>query len=289
MLTETNLDLHRSILDQAEALRPLPQAVLDLARTVSSPDVGLQEVAECLRADPVLTAVVLREANSAFVGAREPAATIEAAVVRLGGARVLAIAVANSLPTEMNQALPGYGIYEGGLQVHAVAASHAAEVIRSMSPAKLPASLVTAALLHDIGKILLARMLRPQLIPDAILHGEVITAAERSLLDLDHAEVGAALAAHWKLPEDIVTAVQLHHEPELGESLMPYGVALADGLAHRALGDESLLVSDDSADRDEARLDAAADQLAIDIKVVAVKVRERLDRAGLLPMAYDEG
>jgi putative nucleotidyltransferase with HDIG domain len=287
MLNETNLDLHRSILDQAEAMRPLPQAVIDLARTVSSPDTGLRDVADCLRSDPVLTAVVLREANSAFVGAREATSTVEQAVVRLGGARVLAIAVANSLPSEVNQALPGYGIHEGGLHTHAVATSHAADVVRMMSPAQLPPSMVTAALLHDIGKILLARLLRPQLIPAATSQGEGITAAERELLDLDHAEVGAALAAQWKLPAEIVQAIQFHHEPWNGDGLA-HGVALADRIAHQILADQDSAEHTDTEPRDGPPVElVSADFLKVDLDRVRDKVIERLDKAGLMPTTYE--
>lgn len=287
MLNETNLDLHHRILDQAESMRPLPQAVLDLARTVSDPDAGLDKVAATLRNDPVLTAVVLREANSAFVGAIEAASTVEQAVVRLGGARVLAIAVTNSLPSEINEALPGYGIYEGGLHAHAVATSHITDVVRMLSPLKPPAALVTAGLLHDIGKLLLARLLRPQLIPDALQQeGTDITAAERTLLDLDHAEVGAALAAHWKLPEEIVRAIQFHHQPELADELAA-GVALADRMAHRILHDEEPTGSG-AAGADLAVDLQLADALEIDLDRATAKAEERLERAGLLPMWNEE-
>ena len=287
MLNETNLDLHHRILDQAESMRPLPQAVLDLARTVSDPDAGLDKVAATLRNDPVLTAVVLREANSAFVGAIEAASTVEQAVVRLGGARVLAIAVTNSLPSEINEALPGYGIYEGGLHAHAVATSHITDVVRMLSPLKPPAALVTAGLLHDIGKLLLARLLRPQLIPDALQQeGTDITAAERTLLDLDHAEVGAALAAHWKLPDEIVRAIQYHHQPALGDELA-VGVALADRMAHRILHDEDPAGAG-AADADLAVDLQLAEALEIDLDRATAKAEERLERAGLLPMWNEE-
>ncbi len=286
MLNETNLDLHHRILDQAESMRPLPQAVLDLARTVSDPNAGLETVAAVLRNDPVLTAVVLREANSAFVGAIEAASTVEQAVVRLGGARVLAIAVTNSLPSEINEALPGYGIFEGGLHAHAVATSHITDVLRMLSPLKPPAALVTAGLLHDIGKLLLARLLRPQLIPDALQQaGTDITAAERALLDLDHAEVGAALAAHWKLPDEIVRAIQFHHQPELGDELAA-GVALADRLAHRILHDEE--AGAEPGDTDLSVDLELADVLEIDLDRATAKAEERLERAGLLPMWNEE-
>jgi len=287
MLNETNLDLHHRILDQAESMRPLPQAVLDLARTVSDPDSRLDQVAATLRNDPVLTAVVLREANSAFVGAIEAASTVEQAVVRLGGARVLAIAVTNSLPSEINQALPGYGIYEGGLHAHAVATSHITDVVRMLSPLKPPPALVTAGLLHDIGKLLLARLLRPQLIPDALAQeGTDITAAERALLDLDHAEVGAALAAHWKLPDEIVQAILLHHRPEEGDELAA-GVALADRMAHRILHDEE--PGGLGPDNSDLALDLKlADTLEIDLDRATAKAEERLERAGLLPMWNEE-
>jgi hypothetical protein len=78
--------------------------------------------------------------------------------------------------------------------------------------------LFTAALTHDIGKVVLGSF------PEIDAYGIIALAlrdrisfeeAERTILGIDHAEVGAFLAEHWGLPGSIVDAVRLHHQPEL--------------------------------------------------------------------------
>jgi HD-like signal output (HDOD) protein len=115
--------------------------------------------------------------------------------------------------------------------------------------------------------------------------GELITAAERALFDLDHTEVGSALAAHWKLPDEIVQAIRFHHEPSNGDSLLAHAVAVADVLSHRVVGDQADVENEDEHDD---QLDLSAHLLGLDLDQMETKILERLDRAGLLPTSYEE-
>ena len=87
-----------------------------------------------------------------------------------------------------------------------------------------------AGLLHDLGKIpfgdeyaqVLARVQATQ-VP--------LVTVEQQLLDLDHEEVGAMIAAKWKLNAVITDAICHHHAPELaapGHRDLVATVALAD-------------------------------------------------------------
>jgi putative nucleotidyltransferase with HDIG domain len=87
-----------------------------------------------------------------------------------------------------------------------------------------------AGLLHDLGKIpfgdeyteVLARVQAVQ---------EPLVTVEQQLLDLDHEEVGAMIAAKWKLNAVITDAICHHHAPELaapGHRDLVATVALAD-------------------------------------------------------------
>jgi putative nucleotidyltransferase with HDIG domain len=73
-----------------------------------------------------------------------------------------------------------------------------------------------AALLHDIGKLLIAIHL-PEHHKATIDHakntGISLHAAEIDLFGVSHAEVGAYLLGIWGLPYFIVEAVANHHEP----------------------------------------------------------------------------
>ena len=43
---------------------------------------------------------------------------------------------------------------------------------------------------------------------------EVTVQAEREMLGMDHAEIGAKLAEEWNMPAEITAAIRYHHEPD---------------------------------------------------------------------------
>jgi putative nucleotidyltransferase with HDIG domain len=98
------------------------------------------------------------------------------------------------------------------------------------------AAAFTAGLLHDIGRLALASHY-PEALAQALRHRaerdcQPIT-AERHTLGTDHAQVGAAIAEHWRFAPAIVDAIRLHHAPpdDGGPSLVDV-VHVADNIAH---------------------------------------------------------
>ncbi len=96
--------------------------------------------------------------------------------------------------------------------------------------------LAAAALLHDIGKLVLVNAYPgyPQQI-----HGEAATPEERlererRELGVDHAVVGGVLARRWGLPNTVAGAIERHHEQDGGDEARL--VRLADMIAHYATG-----------------------------------------------------
>lgn len=79
--------LREDLLARAEDLTPLPVAVTRLAQVLHDPESSVEEVCSIITQDPVLTANVLREANSSWTG-RAEVATIDRAFVLLGGTAV---------------------------------------------------------------------------------------------------------------------------------------------------------------------------------------------------------
>lgn len=258
-------------------MRPLPTSITRLAAIVGGEDPSIAAVAEVLRQDPALVAAVLREANSAASAARDEIATIEAATTRLGMARVLAVAVMSSVADELGTPLPPYGAAAGVLFQHSVAASHVAEVVRAEATITLGAEVVTAALLHDLGTIVLAGVVeRPALDAARLHHGE-LTSAERELADLDHAEIGALLAQTWRLPEPVVAAIAGHHRPSTCDEPFAAAVLLADAISHDLLG-PSLGWREEV---DALEVDLAADRCGVDFGVVSKRSEARLRHFGL--------
>lgn len=206
----------RALVREATHLAPLPQAALRLVVILSREDWQDREVLEVVRLDPVLTGKVLGAANSASSGAQVKILDVEDAVRRIGPRAVVGLALAAGAKPSMTQALPQFGLEEGELWRHSVAALLAAEVASAHYRLPFSSAAVTAALLHDVGKVLMARFLDPDALEYLQLArlegGEPCCLAEQEVLSVSHAELGALVAAHWGMPEEIVRAVQFHHD-----------------------------------------------------------------------------
>ena len=223
---------------------PLPQSAVRLAGLIANRDeVDILEIVEVISLDQALTTRLLRVANSAASGSRSPVSTVKAAAVRMGTGAILAAAVSGSVRGNIQKPVPFYRYSEGQLWRHSVASALAAERLLSFGP--IPPEAMTAALLHDIGKLVLCRLLDDELIEfmrrARADGGRSAVEAEDEILGLHSGEVGALLVRHWNLPECLAVGIQHHRRPDGSGSRVADIVHLADIVAARigeGLGDE---------------------------------------------------
>jgi HD-like signal output (HDOD) protein len=217
------IDLDQLVVE-ANSLAPLPASTVRLAQMMSSSDWEADDVCELVAFDPALSANLLRGANSAANSGATPVVTVQEAVLRLGAAQVLALAVAGNTRAIMKKRVDGYGLEEGKLWRHSVAAAVAAEVLPQFSSEEIPAESFPAALLHDIGKLIMGRYLVSEV--RHFLHlvetsGVISEAdAEMEVCHAHHGELGGIIAQHWQLPPRIVLGIIYHHNPEQGNDIV---------------------------------------------------------------------
>lgn len=97
--------------------------------------------------------------------------------------------------------------------------------------------LVAAALLHDVGKLLLAKIWPGFGALTALRHTpEELLAHERRSLGYDHATLGAMLVQRWDLHERFMMAVSRHHSAQRAGAMATF-VRLADMVVHHAHGE----------------------------------------------------
>jgi putative nucleotidyltransferase with HDIG domain len=224
----------------AFALDPLPATVARLAALVVREDWSVAEAAHLVEFDPALTGRLVQMANSAATAGLSPVATVRDAILRVGIGPVLAFATASGLKKQLRRALPEYGLSEGQLWRHAVATALAAELISGLGRITLPPEVFTAALLHDVGKIVLARFVDADHLRDLAEArkdgGASSLDAEIAVLGASHAELGAVIARHWTLPERLAHGIAHHHTPTAGHDPICDGVYLAN-LAAKRIGE----------------------------------------------------
>ena len=216
-MENTNLE---KILLKVESFPSMPAAGAKLLALLEEPEVSVNEVEDILRYDPGLTANVLKLANSAYFGIPAKIGSVKQAIVLIGLKRLVQLVIASCVGSVMNKAVAGYNMPPGNLWRHSIAVSIAAEALVKDKKNLAAEDFFTPALLHDIGKLVLGSFVQEELsaIQTISAKGIPFVVAENMVLGTDHAEIGAKILAGWSFPEDVVSAVGWHHDPESTDS-----------------------------------------------------------------------
>lgn len=205
------------ILKKVSTIPALPASATQVIRLIQSESSGLSDIMKAIEYDVALTADVLRLANSAYFAGPRQISTLREAGVLLGAARILQLVLASAVFPIANRPIKGYDLPSGQLLDHLLAVAIGAEELGKRLKLEAPHYTFTAALLHDVGKIVLGTFLEVD--GEAIRHVAFeerlsFEEAENRVLGINHAEVGAALLESWQIPEGIVRVVRWHHQPE---------------------------------------------------------------------------
>jgi putative nucleotidyltransferase with HDIG domain len=194
----------------------MPGTAVRLLALIDNPAMRVSQIEQILRQDPGLTANVLRMANSAYFGIPSKVGSIRQAVILLGLKRLIQMVIAACVSAIMDQPVPGYDLPPGELWRHSIAVSVAAEGLVKELNVDAAEEIFTAALLHDVGKLVLGEFVHDeyQQIETAVSQGISFEMAEKIVLGANHADIGAQILTNWSLPREIVNAVKFHHAPE---------------------------------------------------------------------------
>jgi putative nucleotidyltransferase with HDIG domain len=221
------------VLADLNNLPAMPTLVLDVLRLLDNPEIGGDRVAAAIGRDPVITARVLRLANSAAYMRVRRVATIRDAIMLLGFSTVRGQVLAAALYDVFKVGAVGYALTQEALWQHSVAVGTCARYLAAQGGRNSDAAF-EAGLLHDIGKIVLGKSLRSGYaeVLKLVQEGSDFCAAERQVLGCDHAEVGAEAGKRWNLPPDLLLSIEYHHKPlERPEAGLADIVHIADAMA----------------------------------------------------------
>jgi putative nucleotidyltransferase with HDIG domain len=201
--------INRVVLD-LKSMPTLPGLVSKLSALTEDNKTSAQEMARIVSMDQVLSAKVLKLVNSAFYGFSRRVSTVSNAIILLGGNVVRSLTISSSIFEIMEKNIVG-------LWEHSMGVAVAANVIARELKLPEPEETSTAALLHDIGKVILKIRLEDEYDRvDALVDEKDLTVveAEQQLLGTTHAEIGEWVAQSWLLPEKLVEPIACHHNVE---------------------------------------------------------------------------
>ncbi|MDR0362575.1 MAG: HDOD domain-containing protein [Planctomycetota bacterium] len=206
----------REVLDNFGDMPILPDVVAKLTQLIASPRTTASDINEILSRDPSLTARILRLVNSSYYGFSRRITTITNAVVILGFNQVRNLALSAFIMDNFSVSKAS-GFDMKAFWRHSIGTALVAGHIAKGLRVKLEEDAFVCALLHDLGKSVMA-MKAPEDMRAvlAVVEAEriVFHEAEKKTLDYDHATIGAALMERWNLPELMVEVARCHHDPE---------------------------------------------------------------------------
>jgi putative nucleotidyltransferase with HDIG domain len=214
--TVVDEDKLRRILTQVKSFPGMPATAARLLPLLRNPDSSASKIEDILKYDPGLTANILKLTNSAFFGLPSRVSSVRQAIMLLGWKRLMQLVMTMCMSALMKKSIPGYDLPRGELWRHSVAVSVAADLlVKSLSIGDAD-EVFTAALLHDIGKLVLGDYVQEDLekIKVMVAKGISFEVAEYIVLGTNHADIGARILKNWALPQELVNAVSWHHDPE---------------------------------------------------------------------------
>jgi len=281
--SSTGLLTHDRLAEASERLTPLPAAANRLTTMLANDDVDMRAIVNIVTYDPMLTAVLLRQANSAHAGFVRPTSTVNEAVVRLGLGAVASIAMRTAVAQSLQRSLPVYGLESRDVLGHSIKTAVAADVLRARCPARVPAAAPTVALLHDVGKILISDVLGTranELVSDiSEAEGMSLVEAELGVFGLHHGQVGVHAIWRWELPLSFIEAMANHHCPPEESGALATAVRVADEIAH-AIDHAEEDGADDPTAAGPHRVTLALNEVGIDEQLhaqVLVDVQKRYE------------
>ncbi len=202
------------LLAEIRHLKPIPAVANQLLAVVDHPDSSMEDIANVIQYDPVMTANILRTCNSAYFGLKHPAESIRDAVNLLGIDQVVELVLLKSGTASLSGAQDGYGLEEGDMWRYSVSSAVIAKHIALRLGLENKNTIFTAALVKDIGKVLLEKYVaRSRDKIHKLLETENLSfrEAEKKVLGIDHAELGAMIAKMWKFSPRMVKIIRHHH------------------------------------------------------------------------------
>jgi putative nucleotidyltransferase with HDIG domain len=244
------------ILRSIQHVPAFPMTIQKVMELLRDENYSVQEVSNVIKFDQAITANILRMCNSAYFGVRSRIGTLNEAIVYLGKENVIRAVQTSGVSRFFKKSAGGYVPRASDLWSHSVSVALLSQILFKRIYQQEQPVLYTAALLHDVGKVILGEYVHKSF--DKIMdlvgrEGCSFLEAEEKLFGINHAIIGGKIAEQWNFPEEISTAIRFHHRPDLLEdhkAIFPWLIYLADqigsmmgvgggqdGLAYRAVSE----------------------------------------------------
>jgi len=204
--------------EKIQQLPALPESAIKLEAIYHNPDSTFDDMVKVLEIDPLLTADILKAANSPLYGFTREITSISQAVGLFGMGTIRGFALAMIVKKSFKLDLSPYAISNAQFSDLSKAQNALAVNWYLRQKPKLMELLSPASFLIEIGKVMISHYLleqgKDQEFKTKIQAGENVRVTEEEVCDTYTAEVSADIFNHWKFDEDLIQLVRFSGEPQ---------------------------------------------------------------------------
>jgi putative nucleotidyltransferase with HDIG domain len=187
-------------------------------KALQNNEASIKGIADIIEMDQAISSKVLHIVNSAFYGFRSRISSIPQAVMILGFNTVKNAIVSVSILDVFALKAKFQGFDVKNFWSHSIAVAVISKRLAEKSRIAPPEDAFVAGLLHDMGKLIMMQYFKEEFgqVWEALQKdGLTFYEAERKILPVDHAQIGAYLAQKWLFPEPLVYAISNHHANQI--------------------------------------------------------------------------
>ncbi|MDD2271907.1 MAG: HDOD domain-containing protein [Desulfuromonadaceae bacterium] len=195
-------------------LPTIPIVATKVLQLLDDPDVSVEEIADLMLSDQVMTARVMKLMNSPVYKPSQEITSLKRALVYLGLRHVRELA----LTTSVINAFDGTS---GALELnafweHSFGVGMVSKIIAQKIGYQDLEKAYIAGIIHDLGEVFLSNFLRDpflEVLEHIKVHPVKLVDAEAELLGTTHCEIGLCMARKWNFPDAYCDVIAYHHSP----------------------------------------------------------------------------
>lgn len=230
------LEIQRHLNDLIDDFPTLPTVVTRVMEITADAESSAEALFNVIQADQVMSANVLKMANSVFYGLPKRVGSLQHALSILGYVEIRNLVLTQAVFSSFKH-LEKSDVFDlRQFWAHSFSCALAARQVDGRCAVRNQGHYLPC-LVHDIGKLLLYMALPEAyagMVKEAGPVGHKIYELEAHLFGITHAEAGQRLLTHWMLPDLVIHAVGEHHRPEAASehALDAWVVHVVDLLVH---------------------------------------------------------
>lgn len=213
---DKNLMMERAeiLVGAVDDLPTIPIVATQVLQLLDDPDISVEEIADLMLTDQVMTARVMKLINSPVYRPAQEITSLKRALVYIGLRHVRELALTTSVIDVFDRT-------SGALELnafweHSFGVGMVSKIIaRKVGYQDLEKAYISG-IIHDLGEVFLSNFLREPFL-EVLEHIKTrpikLVDAEAELLGTTHCEIGLCMARKWSFPDAYCDVIAYHHTP----------------------------------------------------------------------------